>query len=414
MSDQDKVNRRDFIVTTAGMAGAATALASGTSAQAQAQTQALPPQGFEAHETLRRNWAQPLQNVVDLNLNPDFAKDTEALQQEGVKERHRIYCYLLMKLIHRFWNGNKKGPLGTYPLRVEQKDVAQTPQRYRGDMLDKPDGIRVNWDRYLGHNIACIAVDGNGEIMDFDFNHNDFFRSTSEHAESRMVRRLFSLTDIFDSWRTGQRTDDDRRRSRGAMLNEVTLYTSLESCAQCSGVMSLAGVKQIIYLQSDFSAYMVGNIMYNLADRSPLRNRQGVVTGTRPTAPIPIRGSLVGIEEFDRLNATNLDFIKNMRAAGAANPPDLNGAFFVPDGGGRPDFEPSITSFLCTDVARNIFRDGAKKLDNDVGLPDFRFPSDGSAKENEKVLTNRQCLQEARDFFDYADIEGYRGSPHKL
>ena len=30
------------------------------------------------------------------------------------------------------------------------------------------------------------------------------------------------------------------------------------------------------------------------------------------------------------------------------------------------------------------------------------------------VLTNEQCLEEARSFFKYADIEGYRGSPHKL
>ena len=52
--------------------------------------------------------------------------------------------------------------------------------------IENPAGVRVNWDRYLGHNIACIAVDGNGEIIDFDFNHNDFFRSSAEHAESRI------------------------------------------------------------------------------------------------------------------------------------------------------------------------------------------------------------------------------------
>ena len=126
------------------------------------------------------------------------------LDDPAVRERHRMYCYLLMKLIHQFWNGNKRGPLGTYPLRAQQQDASiQKPQRYRGDMIEDTGGIRVNWDRYLGHNIACIAIDGNGEIIDFDFNHNDFFRSSAEHAESRMVRRLFSLTDIFDNWKTG-------------------------------------------------------------------------------------------------------------------------------------------------------------------------------------------------------------------
>src|SRR5262249_60859373 len=54
-------------------------------------------------------------------------------------------------------------------------------QRHRGDMISDPDQLRINWDRYVGHNIACIAVDGNGEIIDFDFNHNHFFRSSAEH-----------------------------------------------------------------------------------------------------------------------------------------------------------------------------------------------------------------------------------------
>src|SRR4029453_8314478 len=79
-----------------------------------------------------------------------------------------------------------------------------------------------------------------------------------------MVRRLFSLTDIFDSWKTGDRIGD---RSHAFSLQNVTLYTSLESCAQCSGVMSLGGVKQVVYLQNDFTAYMIGNIMFNWPTR---------------------------------------------------------------------------------------------------------------------------------------------------
>src|SRR6267378_2442807 len=126
------------------------------------------------------------------------------------------------------WNGNKRGPLGTYPWRVNQlveKGI------YRGDLFpnDLLDPLRVRWDRYLGHNIACIAVDGRGEIIDFEFNHNDFFRSSAEHAEARMVRRLFGLADIRDSWRTGERLP---KKSRAFSLKDVTLYTSLESCAQ--------------------------------------------------------------------------------------------------------------------------------------------------------------------------------------
>ena len=43
----------------------------------------------------------------------------------------------------------------------------------------------------------------------------------------------------------------------------------------------------------------------------------------------------------------------------------------------------------------------------------LRFPSEKHPNE-EDVLTNQQCLDEARAFFKYADIDGYRGSPHKL
>jgi tRNA(Arg) A34 adenosine deaminase TadA len=391
MSDRDQINRRDFIVTTAGVAGSATALAGATLTSAEAQTS--PPPGFDAQEPFAKNWGKPLREVVQVDplvAAPELAND-------AVKERHRIYCHLLMKLMVRFWNGNKRGPLGSYPRRVKQMEAVQPvqpTQRYRGDMIENPDRLRINWDRYVGHNIACVAVDGNGEIIDFDFNHNDFFRSSTEHAESRMVRRLFSLTDIFDSWKTGERIGD---RSRAFSLQNVTLYTSLESCAQCSGVMSLGGVKQVVYLQNDFTAYMIGNIMFNLANP---------VSGL-PGAPKPIAASAVGLQQFQALNDANLAFVKDIQDAKARN--DSTRAFFISPDKTFVDFEPSITSFLCTDVARDIFEAGGKQLD----AMTLEFPNEKHPDERD-VLTNQECLQEARSFFKYADLEGYRGSPHKL
>jgi tRNA(Arg) A34 adenosine deaminase TadA len=391
MSDRDQINRRDFIVTTAGVAGSASALAGAALTSAEAQTS--PPPGFDAQEPFAKNWGKPLREVVQVDpivAAPELAND-------AVKERHRIYCHLLMKLMVRFWNGNKRGPLGSYPRRVKQMEAVQPvqpTQRYRGDMIENPDRLRVNWDRYVGHNIACVAIDGNGEIIDFDFNHNDFFRSSAEHAESRMVRRLFSLTDIFDSWKTGERIGD---RSRAFSLQNVTLYTSLESCAQCSGVMSLGGVKQVVYLQNDFTAYMIGNIMFNLANP---------VSGL-PGAPKPIAASAVGLQQFQALNDANLAFVKDIQDAKARN--DSTRAFFISPDKTFVDFDPSITSFLCTDVARDIFEQGGKQLDTMT----LEFPNEKHPDERD-VLTNQECLEEARSFFKYADLEGYRGSPHKL
>src|ERR1700751_6369858 len=259
MSDRDRINRRDFIVTTAGVAGGASALAG--AALGQAQPQARPPPAFVNQPPFAKNWAKPLREVVQIDLSAAAPE----LASEAVQERHRVYCHLLMKLMVRFWNGNKRGPLGSYPRRVKQMEPVtpvQATQRYRGDMIVDPDRLRINWDRYVGHNIACIAVDGNGEIIDCDVNHNDFFRSSAEHAESRMGRRLFSLTNIFDNWKTGAVIPG---KSRAFSVKEVTIYTSLESCAQCSGVMSLGRVKQVVYLQTDPGAYTIGNIMFNLA-----------------------------------------------------------------------------------------------------------------------------------------------------
>ena len=393
MSDHDEFNRRDFITTTAGVAGGISALAGIAVAPAQAQTP--PPPGFADQEPINQYWNKQLRDIVSI----DLSKDAPEVANDAVKERHRIYCHLLMKLIVRFWNGNKRGPVGSYPLREKQIEAQQAQgKRYKGDMITNPEGSRVNWDRYLGHNIACIAVDGNGEIIDFDFNHNDFFRSSAEHAELRMVRRLFSLADIRDSWKTGQPIGD---KSRAFSLNDVTLYTSLESCAQCSGVMSLGGVKQIIYLQNDFTAYMIGNIMYNLANR----------IGKLPGASLPIPASEIGLTQFKLLNDANLSFIKNI--TDAKNRDDLSQAFFVSqDGKSVKDFGPSITSFLSSDAAYDIFKTGGQALDTmTLNFSERRHPND---PDHPEILTNEQCLDEARDFYKYADIEGYRGSPHKL
>jgi tRNA(Arg) A34 adenosine deaminase TadA len=428
MDGKEHFNRRDLIVKTAGTVGVAGAFVAGSPALSQTTIIRPLPKGFasEAH-AFAAAWANSLSEITNI----DFSFIAPGLAQEEVKERHRIYCYLLMKLIYRFWNGNKHGPLGTYPHRAAQVEFAsrRSPpdQRYRGDIIAglDPENTRIAWDRYLGHNIACIAVDGNGAIIDFDFNHNDLFRSTVEHAESRLVRRLFTLTDGFDSWNTKHKIGERSRfsgwntgqrvgnRSRSFSLNQVTLYTSLESCAQCSGIMSLANVKEIFYLQNDFTAYMIGNIMYNLANPIQAKDPQNPAAAllTFPGAPLPIPASLIGLEEFNELNEKNLTFCNRLRNADHTDPSQ---AFFVSDDKTYMDFGPSITSFLCTDDARATFKSGGSKLDTlPLAFPGFQ-PSNQSSAGNSTMLTNLQCLDEAQRFFNYADVDGNRGSAHKL
>jgi len=291
--------------------------------------------------------------------------------------------------------------LGIYPWRERQKESGQDPHatifRYRGDIAKDSDRFRINWDRYLGHNIACVAVDGNGEVIDFDFNHNNVFRSSAEHAEARMVRRLFSLAQIFDKWRTGTLIPG---KSRGFSLQDVTIYTSLESCAQCSGVMSLGRVRQVVYLQHDPGAYRVGNIMFNLAGRDPGDNASAL-------APIPVDASVLGVRQVGELDLRYLEFRGKISTAGRQKDKKL--AYFIPPDGSDPDYAPSITSFLCTDNAYAVFDRGADEFTRlTLQYPTERGPHSPSG------WTNQECLAEARRFFQYADVEGFRGTPHKL
>jgi tRNA(Arg) A34 adenosine deaminase TadA len=356
----------------------------------------LPDLYKQAGSLLTGYWNRSVGSLTDA----DVAAAAPSIRTRVGRERHRIYCYLLMKLIHRLWNGNKRGPVGEYPLRPKQR---LSECRYRGDMFPSPmlDPLRVSWDRYLGHNIACIAVDGHGHIIDFEFNHNDFFRSSAEHAEARMVRRLFGLANIPDYWETG---DPLPKKSRAFSLKISTLYTSLESCAQCSGVMSLGRVKQVVYLQNDPGAYMVGNIMFNLA---------GQESGDKSwLAAIPIPATAVGVAQHGELNDKYRKFMVDIAKAEKAN--NRKGAFFVPPGFGTDpaltvDYGNSITSFLCTDAAMDTFEAGAKCFDElKLGYGDGRYRPDKG------TLTNGQALSHARKFYEYADVEGFRGSPHKL
>ena len=142
---------------------------------------------------------------------------------------------------------------------------------------------------------------------------------------------------------------------------------------------------------------MIGNIMFNLANP---------VSGL-PGAPIPIPASGVGIQQFKALNDANLAFVKDIQDAKNRN--DATRAFFVSPDKTFVDYDSAITSFLCIDAARDIFEEGGKQLDSMT----LKFPTAKHPNERD-VLSNQECLEEARSFFKYADLEGYRGSPHKL
>jgi len=295
--------------------------------------------------------------------------------EPGEIERHQIYSYVVQALLAHYWNGNKRGREGEYPWRTGQ----QTNGQYQGG-------------DYLGHNIACIAVDENGEIIDFDFNHNDVFQSSVEHAESRLVRRIFSLTQLFDGWATKDPNAPAASANYATQLSGVTLYTSLESCAQCSGIMALGSVRRVVFLQRDPGQGSIGNILRNLMPQS----------GSF-AAPLPIPGNLLGLTCFDALANGYEKFSA-----------EIAGKPFHISPGGKKDTSASITSYLCTDDALSIFRAGAQALETfTVTAPDYA-PKDRGGQILARALKNSTVLDHARRFLVYAKTQGRRGTPHQL
>jgi tRNA(Arg) A34 adenosine deaminase TadA len=388
-------------------------------------------------------WEGPLNEFATMPADPI---------EPGLRERHRLYSLLTMALVASQFNGNKFGDRGDYGAwrsgQLEPR-IALPARVYRGG-------------DYLGHNIAAVAVDARGNVIDYDFNHNEVFNSSVEHAESRLVRRLFSLAQIFDPWRQWRaglasagsgledaepglagadaglepratepsaaprtflftanpqsteaagigsssfasgggppgRGNGSARRGYGTLLADVTIYTSLESCAQCSGIMALANVREVVYLQYDQGQYLIGNLMYR-ATRGG-----GPGSGKRPGAPRPIPAGDFGFGWYDQLNAANVEFGRRVKRE----------PFFR--SGGRADRSASVTSFLCTDRALEIYRDATRTLDatSMTDNPEYkRLDHQGRAVEG--ALSNAEVLPAVTLFLDYVRTQGGRGTQHRV
>jgi tRNA(Arg) A34 adenosine deaminase TadA len=345
------------------------------------------PHGTKDTDGLAVYWQRPLSDLAQVNILP--ISDEQA-------ERHRIYSLLTMALVSAYWNGNKYGADGSYPWRPNQKKQSGS---YEGDRFG---------DRYIGHNIAAIAVDENGEIIDFDFNHNEIFNSSAEHAEARLVRRIFSLNQVYDHWQViGEADLADIAYSN--VFNGVTIYTSLESCAQCSGVMTLASCLRVIYLQSDPGQYLVGNLLYNLSRPHPKPSLLSTMKSVRPKptskywAPEPLSADHFHFEYKRQLEDAYANFLSKGQD-------DQNWYFF--SGSGKKKKADSLTSFLCTDDAKAIF-DAADQEFKSLKVNHTDFKPTRSDNEVDPVKNNAEALEHARSFLRHAVKEARRGTPHR-
>lgn len=328
------------------------------------------------NELLLKYWNEPVSKLASRPANTI---------SDGLKERHRLFSLLAMASTHYFWNGDKRGKNGRYPLNVPV--VKESSKYLKGD--------------YIGHNILALAVDFDGRVADFEMNHNNIFNSSAEHAEARLVKRIFSLASLADTWNFNAVPQD---RNDTNTFHGVSIYTTLESCSQCSGIMALAQVKEIIYLHTDGGMYLIGNILRNLTE------------GTKLESPNPVDGSEFDFEYFTELNKA---FDNYASAVSVSNP------FFISDETpSKNETTVSLTSFLCTKAAYDIYEKATAEFlqyikgSKHLAFPDFKpirhvKDSKGNILTVEAALTNRDVVSEVANFYEYVKTNGKRATPHK-
>lgn len=199
--DQDKVNRRDFHRDVGGSTGVATTFGA-DGFRSQSAPKEAPP-GFRDQDPIKLYWNKPLNEIVDIDLSraaPNFRRRGPRAPSDLLLSADEAGGSFLER---------QQARAARRLSRAHQASEPATPPppttRYRGDMIDNPDRSRVNWDRYVGHNIACVAVDVARSSTSISTTTN-FSEAQPNCAESaqRGPPALFSLTDIFDSWKTGQ------------------------------------------------------------------------------------------------------------------------------------------------------------------------------------------------------------------
>lgn len=80
-----------------------------------------------------------------------------------------------------------------------------------------------------------------GRVIGCEFNHCILLKSTSAHAEERLVDYLFKTAESCGL----------EPAKYSEFLADVCIYTSLEPCYQCAGKMLMSGVRRCVWLQDD-------------------------------------------------------------------------------------------------------------------------------------------------------------------
>ena len=202
-----------------------------------------------------------------------------------------------------------------------------------------------------GYNIGGILVDDNDRIVCWARNNVIRLRNDTQHGEVRLMVNYL------------------HNNQEDVSLHDYKLYTSLEPCAMCSGMMTMQSLKATIYGQTDPS-------FGDAVERLEL-NSTALPHGYCPY-PRAVQSEPSDLDQRRRLDEAFADY----RA------PDVAGS--VP----RHQSDHSLTGFLTTETAREIYASAVESLES----YELQYPDE-----------NRATLEAAQEF-----LAGVPSSPQDI
>ena len=84
-----------------------------------------------------------------------------------------------------------------------------------------------------GYNVGCVLVDPEKKVIDWGLNHVNEAENCTQHGEVRLMTTYLNKDGIYS-------------------LKEHEIYSTLEPCAMCGGMMTMASIKRTINGQRDY------------------------------------------------------------------------------------------------------------------------------------------------------------------
>lgn len=185
-----------------------------------------------------------------------------------------------------------------------------------------------------GHNIGSVLANADGVPIFWSRNANKISDDATQHGEVRLVQNYLNCKDI------------------GAYMTGLTVYTTLEPCAMCSGMMTLTQVSRVVYGQTDPA--------FGGAARALTSSNYPKVYDDISLDSSKIKQAL------DKKYAEYLSDEKN---------------------------KPSITSFLLSEKAKNIYNEASRALNNyKVNYPENQPVLDAARKMKEGAYKEDAAL----------------------